>query len=494
MDGPMSPNEMPNSRPHVSPWTQALRCLTASAAGLALLAVSCPLARAANAAGTAANEDYPPVQEGPPPRTQTSALPYDAEYAQIGYADSPTHNPIARLQQRLQRGETTLEFNPARGYLDSVLKQLRIDPSSQVLVYSKSSLQVQWVNASRPRAIYFNDDTYAAWVQGVGLLEFATMDSERGPVFYTLINQKDPKVEFNREILRCLVCHDTFALQGGGVPRFLVTSTYADVNGLNLRPSAVREVTDQTPLALRWGGWYVSGQQGRQMHLGNIQVQSARELDALDLARRPNSETLGAWVDTRPYLTDKSDIVALLVFEHQATIDNLITRINFKVRSRVARELQAATPEVAKRNRLNPKTQAWMQELTEPLVQAMLFTKAAPLSDRLASTSGFDQWFQAQGPRDPAGRSLRELDLRTRLFKYPLSYLVYSPAFDALPDYVRAYVFGRFADILTGRDPQDRFAGLSAADRAAVVEILSATKPEFRPFLAARQSAPPGTH
>jgi hypothetical protein len=128
---------------------------------------------------------------------------------------------------------------------------------------------------------------------------------------------------------------------------------------------------------------------------------------------------------------------------------------------------------------MNPKTKEWMQELTEPLVQAMLFTNAVPLTDTVASTSGFDAWFQAQGPRDKAGRSLRELDLKTRLSKYPLSYLLYSSAFDGPPDYVRNCVYGRFVDILTGRDVHGTFAKLSATDRQCVMEILRATKPEL---------------
>ncbi len=430
-------------------------------------------------ANTASQTEYPPVQEGPPPQTHQSALPYDSEYAAIGYSAMPMNNPIARLQTRLERGEVKLEFKAPRGYLDSALKHLGINPSSQLLVYSKSSLQVEWVNAARPRAIYFNDDTYAAWVQAVGVLEFETMDSELGPVFYTLTNQPDSPPTFGREILRCLDCHDKFALQGGGVPMFRVTSSYVDVNGLTLKPVAAAEVTDQTPLALRWGGWYVSGHEGAQVHLGNLQVHAASELQDLGRVRRGNLSSLGGLLDTGPYLTDKSDVVALLVFEHQATVYNLITHINFKVRSRVERESNAAPVAVALNRKLNPKTRAWMQQLTEPLVQAMLFANAAPLTDAVAGTSGFDKWFQARGPRDRGGRSLRELDLKTRLFKYPLSYLVYSPAFDGLPDYVRHYVYERFLEILSGPDAGAPFSKLTAADKQAVLEILTATKPEF---------------
>ena len=184
-----------------------VRWSTAATAAFGLLAISHSWSARTNAPATS-DDGYPAVQEGPPPQTHMSALPYDSEYPVVGYSGTPLHNPIARLQSRLLRGEAKLEFKPPRGYLDSVLKNLGIDPSSQLLVYSKSSLQVEWVTAATPRAIYFNGDTYAAWVQAVGLLEFVTMDSELGPVFYTITNQKDSTSGFGREILRCLDCHD----------------------------------------------------------------------------------------------------------------------------------------------------------------------------------------------------------------------------------------------------------------------------------------------
>ena len=77
---------------------------------------------------------------------------YDAEYPQIGYSDKPTHNAIARLQQRLDKGEVKLEWRAPRGYLDSMLKVLNIDPSSQSLVFSKTSLQIAYISEKTPRA------------------------------------------------------------------------------------------------------------------------------------------------------------------------------------------------------------------------------------------------------------------------------------------------------------------------------------------------------
>lgn len=413
----------------------------------------------------AAVDGSPP--ELPPPRT---ALRYDTDYPDIGYAERPVNNAIARLQARLDRGEVKLAFHPTRGYLDSLLNALGVDPSSQTLVYSKTSLQVDAISAATPRAIYFNDDTYVAWVQGMRMLELATMDSDLGQVFYTLPNRESAAVHLQREVLRCLNCHDTYSLSGGGVPRFSFMSSLVGTNGEPLKGEVPSETIDRTPIRDRWGGWYVTGRHGDQAHLGNILVDRAAAPVDLDSLRRGNLDTLDELFDTRPYLTDKSDIVALLVFEHQAYIQNLITRVNFKARTVMARQAGGA---------LSPQVQAALKALMEPLVQAMLFVDAAAITGKITSGSGFDTWFQAQGPRDPLGRSLRELDLTTRLFKYPLSYLVYSDGFDGLPDYAKSYIYGRFAEILSGRDQSKAYSHLSVSDRKAMMEILTATKPAF---------------
>lgn len=467
-----------------------LRLVSKPGAILALLAVSgyacVTAAQGAEPSGRGAYTSANPLLSqaaNPASRSQldsrpvSSALRYDSEYPVIGYSGKPAQNPVAHLQERLESGDVKLEFKAPRGYLDSLLQALGIDPSSQTLVYSKSSLQIDHISAATPRAIYFNDNVYVAYVQG-GLIEVVAMDNALGPVFYTLDNHQDVSTHLDREVLRCLVCHDKFSLAGGGIPLFLVMSTRVDVNGLLLDPDGSAATTDQTPFQDRWGGWYVSGRQGKQRHLGNILVHSRDELSHLDKVRRGNLDNLDGLLDTRPYPRDTSDIVALLVLEHQTTVHNLITRINFKARSLVAR-VGGGGPPAATVADLPQKIQPAMHKIVEPLVEAMLFVDAAPFSDRIGGTSGFDEWFQAQGPRDPQGRSLRELDLGTRLLRYPMSYLVYSEAFDALPGYARDYVYRRLVEILSGQDRSPAFSRLTAEQRAAIMQILLATKPEF---------------
>jgi hypothetical protein len=437
-----------------------------------LLVSSVPVEAQTNGQGAAVSS------AAPVPQPRSSALIYDSDYPYIDYAGTPVHNDIARLQARIARGEVKLEYRAPRGYLESILKALGIDPSSQSLVFSKTSLQVDAISRETPRAIYFNDDTYVAWVQGTGNLEMVTMDSDRGPVFYTLAGE-GAKPQWERETLRCLACHDSSSEKGGGVPQFLFLSSYTLQNEQVIFDGVANMTTDATPMVERWGGWYVTGNDGGMLHLGNIPVSDKRKPVKLDRAYRGSVASLSTLFDTTPYLSDKSDIVALLVLEHQVDVHNLIIHANYKSRMFLERQAPGASRANLHWQQLTPGTQKWMKSLLEPLVKGMLLVDAARLPKSIASTSGFSAFFQSRGPRDAQGRSLRDLDLNTRLFRYPMSFLVYSEGFDFLPPSAKEYVYSRFADILQGRDQGPEYARLSASDRRAVLEILQQTKPDF---------------
>ena len=127
----------------------------------------------------------------------------------------------------------------------------------------------------------------------------------------------------------------------------------------------------------------------------------------------------------------------------------------------------------------------------------LLFANEAPLEEPVAGTSGFAEEFAARGPRDPQGRSLRDFDLRNRIFKYPCSYLIYSEAFDAIPEPAKDYIYRRLFDILTGREQGPEFARSVRRGPRAILEILVATKPglpeEWKQFVTERDRQCSGT-
>jgi len=416
----------------------------------------------------AEEEPLPGIAMRPPPVADT--LRYDTEYPTIPYSTGRRTDAIAKLAERIERGEIRLDYHPVRGYLDSLLTVLDIDPSSQTLVFSQTSLQSRLIRPSTPRAIYFNDDVYVAYVQNAPI-EIASLDVNLGPVFYLLDQEQSAPPHFGAQLTTCLSCHDSYSLSGGGVPRFLFGSGYTGVTGLLVSHEGWILVSDRTPLKSRWGGWYVTGQHGDQVHLGNVKIKSLYDFNKLEELRIGNIDELDALFDTKPYLTNTSDIVALLVFQHQADVQNLITRVSYDARTALA---AAQSGELTQAG-----VEARIAEPVERLLRMMLFVDAVEYTAPISGLPEFAAQFARRAVRDAQGRSLRDFDLTRRLFRYPLSYLVYSPAFDALPVEAKSLFYRRLAEVLQGTDSSEDFAHLAAAERTAVLEILRGTKPDF---------------
>jgi hypothetical protein len=156
--------------------------------------------------------------------------------------------------------------------------------------------------------------------------------------------------------------------------------------------------------------------------------------------------------------------VALMVLNHQTHMTNLFIRLGWQARI-VAHG--------------GPKREVTPQELGETareVADYMLFADEAPLPSAIRGASSFAQDFAAKGPRDTKGRSLRELDLTRRLMRYPCSYMIYSDAFEALPQAARVPVYERMWEVLSGSAKDWNYSTLSADDRRAIIEILRATK------------------
>ena len=423
--------------------------------------------------------------------------PHAADHAAIAYATSTPADRIARLQASIDAGAASLEFDPQRGYLPSLLRALEIPVSSQGLVFSRTSLQVDRIAPWTPRAVYFSDDAYVGWVQEGPIMEIATVDPKLGAVFYTLRQEQAARPVFERQGRTCLQCHDSSSTTGG-VPGLIMRSVFPDRYGYVV-PSEQGVTTDRTPLADRWGGWYVTGNLGNQPHMGNIAAplvghEIANPAAYLTKLRaepsRPVAD-LSERFDSAPYLTPHSDAVALMVLAHQASIHNLITAATYEARRAEYDDQMAGSARVD--GAVSEGARVRIETAGERLVRAMLFVKEAPLAQPVSGTSGFAAEFARRGTRDQKGRSLRDLDLTRRLFRYPLSYLIYSESFDAMPAPVRTYVYRRLREVLSGQDDRTEFAHLSPADRDAVREILEETKPEFtttRACCSARQALP----
>ena len=400
------------------------------------------------------------------------------EHAPIHYSKSIPKDPISKLQTKLDSGVTKLDYSEEHGYLPALLKALNVPIESQTLVFSKTSLQLRRISPETPRALYFNDSVYLGFCQAGDVLELSVADPVLGTVFYTLDqNQSSGIPQFERQTDNCLVCHSSSRTDG--VPGHLIRSLMVESSGQPVLSAGSRNVNHTTPLEERWGGWYVTGLHGSQTHLGNLIVSRDAVPDPIENAQGMNQTSLEDRFRVDRYLTPHSDIVALMVLEHQVFVHNRITRAIFTTRE--ALHYEAALNEALKNppgTRLESTTRR-IQNAGDRLVEALLFSGEAKILAPISGTSGFAAQFSASGPRDSQGRSLRDLDMTARMFRFPCSYLIYSDSFRTLPREMQSYVWNRIRDVLAGNDTSGKFAHLSPEDRQAITEILQQTTEEM---------------
>ncbi len=365
-------------------------------------------------------------------------LPLD--HPAIQYRQEPTDDPVFRLARELESGRASLEFETASSYLPSLLDRLGVSPDSQTLVFSKTSVQESLISPRTPRAIYFGDDVAIAYVPGAEAIEIAAVDPSKGVVFYSLDARKSEHPRFVRSA-GCLHCHQGPATLG--VPGIYVGSVHTSPSGrADFRLGSI--VTDhRTAFADRWGGWYVDGA-APGAHRGNAVSTDPEFTSATAVSRS----------DAKRYLVPTSDIVALMTLEHQTQMTNLFTRLSWEARIDPVGPLRPPGP-------LDPGLASRIEEVA----RYMLFLDEVPLRETIHGVSAFTEIFPKRGPRDRSGRSLRDFDLERRLFRYPLSYMVYSRHFDGLPTAVRERLCRRLYELLPGEE------------RQAILEILRDTKP-----------------
>ncbi|HWB85331.1 MAG TPA: hypothetical protein VG675_14405 [Bryobacteraceae bacterium] len=383
--------------------------------------------------------------------------------AAIAYTTAPLDNPATQLEKKLDSGALTLRYNAAHGYLESVLEALGIPASSQILVFSKTSFQAPKIGPRTPRAIYHTDNVAVGFVRGGDLLEVAAVDPRQGVVFYTIDQYPAEKPHMARRG-ECLQCH--VGVSTLGVPGLVVRSVMVDRSGAQMLRAGSYITDHRSPLKNRWGGWYVTGTTGSQLHMGNQILENPNDPASFDRKKGTNVTSLESYLDTGAYLRPDSDIVSLMVLEHQTRMTNLITRLGFETRIALHDG----------KGQLNAASRQKLTGITENVVRYMLFADETPLTEAVKGTSSYAADFSKQGPHDHHGRSLRELDLSHRMFRYPCSFLIYSAQFDALPAPAKDMVYRRLWAVLSGHDQSPTFARLTASDRRAILEILLDTK------------------
>lgn len=382
------------------------------------------------------------AQDDDPPR-----LPIGQ--AGVDYLSPANADPVARLIADVEAGRTKLPYDESTGYLAALLSELDVPVQSQLLLFSRTSLQGRHIGPETPRAIYFTDEVTLGWIPDAPLIEIMAQDPVKGSVFYTIPQTADA-FQPRREQQRCNGCHVT--TRSAGVPGFIVRSFETDARGGALSGKA--RITHASPIEDRWGGWFLTGKTPKQPHRANLlgKEDFAQHVD--QPLHRGALDELSSLTDLSRYVSRHSDVSAALVFDHYGDTYNILMRVNAE--QRLGKPLKGL----------------------DALVTALLLLDEAPLLGPIEGIGGFADWYREQGPRDDAGRSLRELDLQSRVFRWGVSPLVYSRTFRELPDPARREVQLRMTALLDGREP---WTGPERSDevRQTALAILRDTIPDW---------------
>jgi hypothetical protein len=409
--------------------------------------------------------DEPPESKEPTKIAITDRLPYGRE--PIDYFSDELRDPVAWVNERLAENSVVLTAVPQHGYLPALLSQLNIPIESQLLVYSKTARNPEKVTPQTPRAIYFNDEVTVAWIPDTRDIELTAVDPIKGINFYTLAQPvteseetrpKEPttKVRTGPRFVRrdrCLACHA--GRSSIDVPGLLLRAFQTDEAGKPLQ--GFSRQTHEMEYEKRWGGWYVLDTPPGFTHQGNLISSAENERHRSEPGFRSSLRSLMNIFEITHYPTDGSTVVAHLVFSHQMHGLNLIIRVGME--SRLDRRSDAENQLVR-----------YLTFTDEPALPQALVAHASPASQR------YIEWFERKSPLDRNRRSLRQFDLKTRTFRYRLSYLIYQPVFQQLPEAARSRIYRRLWSGLTApQDSPEAFAHIPLEERQEIIRIVAAT-------------------
>ncbi|MGB2010876.1 MAG: hypothetical protein ACPHYF_05065 [Akkermansiaceae bacterium] len=399
----------------------------------------------------------------------------DYELAPVQYSKSRDRNAITDIQAAMAAGSVQLSGESPKEVLHSLLDRLGVPVSSQVLVFSKTSLQRGMISPTNPRAIYFNDDFYVGYVPG-GLIEVIACDDPTGMMFYSFnANQAGEKHGFVRD-QQCLSCHASSNTMN--TPGLLVRSVFTEKDGQTVLSWGSSLTTPASPLPDRWGGWYVTGSHGNSRHMGNKWVTRSESGQlGYDAGRGHNVSDLGAYFDTRKHLRDTSDILALMIMEHQIEVHNTLSAVNMGYRRSLYLNKAIRGSE---QNVVSPARQKQIRGYVDLVLKVLLFADEVRLpEDGIQGSAAYQESFTGQGVRYD-GRSLRDLRLEKRLFKYRCSYMIHSKAFAHLPEEIKTGVLEKLHSLLTGDANFEDLPSLSSREKERIHDILSHTHKAYQ--------------
>jgi hypothetical protein len=380
----------------------------------------------------------------------------DFTAAPHNYWTQPPRDRFTKFFEQLKIGSVKLDGSTPKAYLASLLRELEIPVSSQLLVFSVTSLQSSLISPANPRALYFNEDTYVGYVPG-GRLEIASLDSELGAIFYIFQIPRSGDAPVLDRSNRCFNCHaGSFTHR---VPGLFVESVIPGDNGGPLVGFRREASGHSVPFAERHGGWHVTSKLDFPTKANTL-----GDYYQGKLTTRPNPP--GAIFDWQNYLVSTSDIVSHLIHEHQVGFTNRVVEANYNAREKFA----------AGQGKLVNADTVMLDDLATGLVRYILFADEAKLPSPVHGDETYVRDFTTGKKATAAGLSLRDLDLKTRLLKHRCSYLIYSSLWDGMHPFIKQSVEAKLWRALQENSPDPAFAYLPATEKRVIRQIIKETR------------------
>jgi hypothetical protein len=326
-----------------------------------------------------------------------------------------------------------------------------------MLVFSTTSLQLSLISPANPRALYFNEEVYLGYVPG-GRIEIVSLDPELGGIFYIFDIPKDTKPLRIERSERCMNCHageDT-----GHIPGLVIKSVVPGPSGGSLTAYRQAQTGHGVPFEQRFGGWHVTGRHGITNHWGNLTGRFVSG-DITKIANPP-----GERFNWGKFPVGTSDILPQLLLEHQAGFVNRVVEASYRARTALH----------ANGEKLSNAQSEELDAQAEIITRYLLFADEAALPPGGVGGDGaYKADFLRTRRATRGGISLKDFDLRTRLFKHRCSYMIYSPVFAGLPAAMKLRVYQRLGGALSLEKPEKQYAYLLAEEKQAIRGILKAT-------------------
>lgn len=387
------------------------------------------------------------------------AVPQRFEKAPHDYWKHPLKDNFSLWLEKVAKGEAEVpggnEIEVMRGYF----KIFGVPESSQMFVYSATSRQ-RVISPYRPRALYFSDDLYIGYVSG-GRIEVASVDPEVGPVFRIFdFPRGGAKATINVDRSdRCMQCHAGH--DNNQLPKLVIDSVIVNDAGGSLETWRTVKFGHDVPLAERFGGWHLTG----GIRLPNNHANQIGKLREGKLDIRENLAGTLFRLENFPLPT--SEALPMLLLDHQAGFVNLLTEAVYKVRELTAPDHGPLTPADEKELDLH----------AAGIVSYLLFQKEAKLPP--TGVTGDPAYLKAFAENRRAtadGLSLKDFDLKTRLFRHRCSYMIYTDQWAKLPPLVKDRCW-KYLQRLLAEGGNGVASWIPGTERTAIRRILKATLP-----------------